>query len=188
VKRAGFHSSTGFTLIELMITTAVSAIVLTGFMWGVTALQRSFTAAEFYSTAQSDETRIMDYIIRDVRRALTLAVASSPPTLTITATNYIDPATGAPRNPTVTSGAVNYGAAAVTITYTLSGSNVVRTENGTQLVIASNVTSFTPVMDATDPSNNTVIATVTFSPNFKTSVSAVSTAGTALSCKAAKRN
>jgi prepilin-type N-terminal cleavage/methylation domain-containing protein len=176
----------GFTLVEMLISVGVTSIILAGLMVGVIFLQRSYSATEFYAAAQSDETRVMDYITREVRRALTISVSGSN-TLNLTVPTYV--VSGTAVTPTISNGSVLYSGSNTTISYTLNGSQVRRTANGgTALVIANHVSSFTPVMDPSDVNGNTVITTVTFSPKFQSSASSVATAGTTMSCKVSKRN
>lgn len=180
----------GFTLVEALIATGVSSMVLAGLMFGAVALMRSFSASEDYSTASSDQIRILDYISRDVRRALSMSVSSSPTTLTLTVPDQYTSA--APSRtfcvPVVSKTSIKYGTTPPTIKFYLSGTSFVREESGVQKVIATDVSDFVPAFDASDPKGKTVLTTVTFSPIYRMSASTVSRAGTTISSRAVMRN
>jgi hypothetical protein len=66
-----------FTLAEVMIAMVGSMIILGGLLLGSTQLQRALYASERYATKQTDQRRLMDYLGRDLRRAVGLAVATT---------------------------------------------------------------------------------------------------------------
>jgi hypothetical protein len=113
-------------------------------------LQRSFAALEGYSTAEGDQLRVSDYIALDVRRALTASVDANN-VLTITIPNYYDANNNNPKWSNAhallpsfdLNGAIRYGAGTTTIKYYKLASNFIREVNGTQNIIAGNVSSFT---------------------------------------------
>jgi hypothetical protein len=122
------------------------SIVLAAVTTAGVALQRSFAAVESYSMAEGDQLRVADYIAMDSRRAYAASVSNGVLTLTVPA--YYDN-NGNPQNPTLSgTGAIQYGGGStVTISYSQSGSNFVRsvTKSGTTTTttIARNVASFT---------------------------------------------
>ena len=195
-RRLSFPGCAAFTLVEAMIGAAVSSIVLATLFTGGIALMRSFNASEDYSTAQTDQLRVLDYISRDVRRALTVTVTTSPSKLTLTVPDQYaaaDPSRTF-RTPTMTvptEGSflgATYGTTPVTVSYYVSGSSFVRDEGGALTVIANGVTDFQPVFNATDPAEKTVNTTLTFAPIFRRFLSSDARTATTLTSRAVMRN
>jgi len=148
----------GFTLIELLISLGISVIIMGAIVVAMAAFQQDFSAEDDYYQSTADQMRILDYIARDVRDALSGVVSNNGQTLTVQLPDYIDPATNAPRTPTVkpgkpkSAGNVSYFANAgdsVTVTYGVNGGIVTRTQvalrsgvsTTTSAVIANNVDS-----------------------------------------------
>lgn len=183
-----------FTLVETLVGAAVASIVLAMLATGSIALMRSYSASEDYSTAQADQLRVLDYISRDVRRALSVSVTSSPTTLTLTVPDQY--ASAAPsrtfRAPTMTLQGNNltaaYGATPITVSYYVSGSDFVRQEGGALTVIATEVSDFLPVLDSTDPAGKTVNTTLTFAASFRRFLSADAKTATTMTSRAVIRN
>ncbi|HYR59211.1 MAG TPA: prepilin-type N-terminal cleavage/methylation domain-containing protein [Chthoniobacteraceae bacterium] len=67
----------GFTLAEVLIAMVGSVIIIGALLAGSIGLQRSFHASESYATSQSDERRLIDYIARDLRRAIGIAACGA---------------------------------------------------------------------------------------------------------------
>ena len=181
-----------FTLVEMLMTLAGSAIVLTALVVGGIALQRSFAAVEAYSTADGDELRVSDYIALDVRRALTASVDANN-TLTLTIPNYYDANNNNPKwsnahalTPSFdANGAIQYGAGSTTIKYYKLSSSFIREVNGTANTIASNVSSFSVTsQDLT----SSVSCSITFTPNFTTSTGPGAVIGTTVYSNTFLRN
>ena len=59
-----------FTLLELMVAMTMTAIVLVATLTGVIALQKSYAATEEYANGLADQTRLLDYLAQDLRRAV----------------------------------------------------------------------------------------------------------------------
>ncbi len=105
-----------FTLAETSVAAAVVAIILVSIITGGVSLQKTFAGSDGSMKANADQTRILDYVARDARQALTVCVASgSTPTtcvttpntgdyLTLTVPPYLDANTGVPVIPTVAAG------------------------------------------------------------------------------------
>jgi Tfp pilus assembly protein PilW len=135
-----------FTLVEAVVAMGAGSIVLAAITTAGVALQRSFAAVESFSMAEGDQLRVSDYIGMDCRRATSASVSSN--TLTLTVPAYYD-SSGNVQNPSLSgTGAIQYnGGATVTIAYSQSGNNFVRsvTKSGTTTTttIARNVASFT---------------------------------------------
>jgi Tfp pilus assembly protein PilW len=162
--------SSGFTLLELLMTLASSSIVLAAVIVGGVALQRSFAAVEGYSIAEGDQLRVADYIAMDCRRALTASVDLNN-VLTLSIPNYYDANNENPKwgnahaiAPSfTTNGAIQYGAGTTTIQYYTLASNFIRDVNGAPNIIARNVSSFTvSPQDLT----SSVSCSITFAPTF----------------------
>lgn len=111
----------GFTLAETAVASAVVAIIMISVVMGGNILQRTFAGSDGSLKAGADQSRGLDYIARDVHQALTASVTNSGETLTVTIPAYLDPITGLPVIPTITSSSsqVDYGSAAspVAVTY-----------------------------------------------------------------------
>lgn len=177
----------GLTLPEVTIGAAITSMVFAALVMGSIALQRTYAAIDNFGTALSDQTAALDYMTCDIRRAQSVAVTASPATITLTVQTYLDPTTQTPRTAVVSSGAVSYGGT-TTITYSLSGSSLVRDQGGTRLIIARNVTGFTPVLDAADVKQKTVCVTLTFAAPLKWGGDPATAAPLSLTAKVSSRN
>jgi Tfp pilus assembly protein PilW len=69
--------SHGFTMAEMMIAMAGSAIIIGALMFSSIGLQKAFRASELYAASQADERRLIDYLGRDLRRAVAIATSTS---------------------------------------------------------------------------------------------------------------
>jgi hypothetical protein len=67
----------GFTMAEMMISMAGSAVIIGALMFTSVGLQRAFRASEVYAAAQADQRRLLDYLTRDLRRAVAIATVTS---------------------------------------------------------------------------------------------------------------
>ena len=67
-----------YTLVELMMATAMAAVVLVAALSGVVALQKSYAATEQYASGMADQARVLDYLALDLRRAMTVSAAAAP--------------------------------------------------------------------------------------------------------------
>src|SRR4051812_20794896 len=141
-----------FTLPELSMALAAASVLLGATLTSSTSLQKSFNAIDSYFGTHMQQIRIVDYLSRDVKRGLIVTTSVDLQTVTVTVPNYIiqagDPEAvinpaliGTPRTPTMAytpSGwQVNYGNAASTVVYSISGTQILRTENGAVTTIAS---------------------------------------------------
>jgi len=178
----------GFTLVETLMSMGSGTMVLAAVLYAGVALQRSFVAEESYSIAEADQSRVLDYLAMDSRRAISATLSNNVLTLTIPAYYKAD---GSVDDPSFSAGgAIQYGTGAtVTISYSKSGTNFVRsiTKNGvtTTTAIATNVSSFTAT---TQDLTQSVSCSITFSPRFKTSSDSTSTSGTTVYCNTFFRN
>jgi hypothetical protein len=175
---------------EALISASIGSIVMAGLMMGTVALSRAFRAVEDYSDGTIDQARTLDYIARDVRRALSLAVTASPATLTVTVADQY--ANAAPSRvfsePVVSATGIVYGAGSVNVSYVLNGGQISRQEGGVSTVVANNVVDFSPVIDPADPTGKTVVTSITFAPTFRPTVTSDAIAGTKVTNCAFSRN
>lgn len=157
------RSRLGFTITEMMIGAAVASVLSAGMLTGAIVLQRNFAASTQYARDQAKQSRILDYISQDLRRATTANVTQGA--LTITIPDYYD-GSGAARNPTLSMGRVYYNTptAAVTIRYFWQNGQVIRQEGTASTVIADGVQDF----QLNFVNQGQVVETsVTFKPTFQ---------------------
>jgi hypothetical protein len=194
------RSKAAFTLAETLVASAAASLVLGALITTSVALQKSFSAAVAYATAEGDQLRFSDYVALDCRRASTAKVdngvtingISTNNVLTLTIPDYYDsydtngnpypcPETSPapspashPKDPTLVNNAVTYGGTPRTIRYYAQGSRFYREQNGVATAIANNVAGFNITQqDLT----STVKCTITFTPTFITSLSNNGVAG-----------
>lgn len=176
----------GFTLTEVLISSAILSVVSLGLLMGFTSLERSFSAATDFATKHSDEMRISDYLALDLRRAVRIQAAENDTKIFIPA--YYN-GSGSPQPPTLDGkGGVIYGASgtSVRVRYYLSGGTIFREELAwpvalsptyTSISVAENVKDF--VFTVTDL-GKVVTTKITFNPSFRSGgASAATTAATA---------
>lgn len=174
VKRAKFGLSatatdhqSGFTLIELVISTAIFSIVSVGLLMGFTSLERSYSATTAFTVNHADQLRISDYLAMDLRRAV--AVTAAPNDTSIYIPSYYD-ASGAVQTPTLDGkGGVYYGASGSSVKvhyYLLAGCVYRQQGNANPVALADNVQGF--VFDVTD-TGKVVTTRITFNPRFASS-------------------
>jgi len=194
----------GFTLHEMMIALAVSAVALAATLTGSISLEKSFRAIDSYFAAHMQQIRIVDFLSRDVKRGLIVTTSLDLQTVTITTPNYIiqsgdpeavaDPSlAGKPRTPTVAytpSGwQVNYGTATSTVVYSISGISILRSENGVVTTIATSTDQLVPKSTDVELANTEYTKTnITFQPIFTSGTSVASRSGTTLYSTAYLRN
>jgi len=194
------RSKAAFTLAETLVASAAASLVLGALITTSVALQKSFSAAVAYATAEGDQLRFSDYVALDCRRASTAKVdngvtingISTNNVLTLTIPDYYDsydtngnpypcPETSPapspashPKDPTLVNNAVTYGGTPRTIRYYAQGNQFYREQNGVATAIANNVAGFNITQqDLT----STVKCTITFTPTFITSLSNNGVAG-----------
>lgn len=179
----------GFTLAEMMVAVGVYSMLFGALAAGAIALQRSFSATEKYSKAVSDQSRILDYVARDVRRASAVAITAGSRRLNLTLPDQY--ANAAPsrsfRTPSVSMTAVTYGTTPGTISYYINGANCIRVESGVATVIAADVADFQLTFDDSDPSGKVVATTLTFAPRYRMQETATARSSTTLTNRATLR-
>jgi hypothetical protein len=204
MKRKSTHNCYAFTLGEMMIAMAASAVVLGATLTSSTSLQKSFNAIDSYFATHMQQIRIVDYLSRDVKRGLVVTTSADLQTVTITTPNYIiqpgDPEAianpalvGSPRTPSIVytpSGPqVNYGASTSTIVYSINGLSILRTENGVVTTIASSTDQLVPLTTDVELANTEYAKTsITFQPIFTSGGSVAARSGTTVYSTAYLRN
>ena len=88
MKPARLHDQ-GFTLIELMFSVAVGALMMAALVAAAVCLHRSFTAVDNYFASHVQQVRIMDYLSRDVKRSYIVTTSTDLQTVTCIIPNYL---------------------------------------------------------------------------------------------------
>ena len=195
------HQS-GFTLAEIMMAMAIAVVIFAAIITASLAMQKTFNAVDNYFATHIQQVRIIDYLNRDVKRALICTVSADQQTVTLTIPKYIiqsgdaeaiiNPSlVGAMRSPTLstTTSLVNYGTTTSTVVYSINGASILRTEDGAVTTIASSTDQLVP--SSTDTQlTNTEYSTmaVTFHPIFTSGNVADERTGTTVFSLAYLRN
>jgi prepilin-type N-terminal cleavage/methylation domain-containing protein len=198
------HQTSGFTLSEMLVSVSLSSIVLAAAITCGVSLQKSFNAVDNYFGTHMQQIRIIDYLNRDVKRGLVVKTSVDLQTVTVTVPNYIiqsgDPEAianpslvGTPRTPTVSPSSgglqVNYGPSTSTVVYSISGSSILRTENGVVTTIASSTDQLVPQSTDVELTNTEYMtSSVTFMPIFTSGGSVAARTGTNICATAYLRN
>jgi prepilin-type N-terminal cleavage/methylation domain-containing protein len=195
------HQS-GFTLAEILTAMAIAVVIFAAIITASLAMQKTFNAVDNYFATHIQQVRIIDYLNRDVKRALICTVSADQQTVTLTIPKYIiqsgdaeaisNPSlVGAMRSPTLstTTSLVNYGTTTSTVVYSINGASILRTEDGAVTTIASSTDQLVP--SSTDTQlTNTEYSTmaVTFHPIFTSGNVADERTGTTVFSLAYLRN
>jgi hypothetical protein len=143
-------------------------VIAGGMLTTISALQRTSSASLHHAQSQIQQARLVDYISRDLRRAVSVNVDTfeGSERLTVKIPNFYDPA-GQPREPVIDGGGVLYGdsGSEVTITYYVHGDKVYRGVNGYGTIVANDVTSFK--IDFTDSGKQAVTVAISFVPRYQ---------------------
>jgi prepilin-type N-terminal cleavage/methylation domain-containing protein len=173
------HQS-GFTLAEIMMAMAIAVVIFAAIITASLAMQKSFNAVDHFFATHIQQVRIIDYLNRDVKRALIATTSVDHQTVTLTIPKYIiqsgdaeavsNPSlVGAMRSPTLstTTSQVNYGTTTSTVVYSINGASILRTEDGVVTTVASSTDQLVPSTTDTDLVNTeyTTMA-ITFQPIF----------------------
>ena len=198
------HKTAGFTLSEMLVSVSLSSIVLAAAIASGVSLQKSFNAVDNYFTTHMQQIRIIDYLNRDVKRGLVVTTSVDLQSVTMSVPKYIIEAgdaeaianpslVGTPRTPTVSYSSngwqVNYSPSMSTVVYSITGSSILRTENGVVTTIASSTDQLVPSTTDVELANTEYAKTsVTFSPIFTSNGSSATRSGTSLYATAYLRN
>lgn len=196
--------SHGFTLAETTVGLGISSIVLAAAIAASVGLQKSFNAIDNYFATHMQQIRIIDYLNRDVKRALIVTTSVDLQSVSITVPNYIiqagDPEAvanpslvGTPRTPTISysrsGNQVNYGSSTSSVVYAISGESILRTENGVITTIASSTDQLVPATTDVDLANTEYATTnVTFLPIFTSGGATAERSGTTVCATSYLRN
>ena len=195
------HQS-GFTLAEILTAMAIAVVIFAAIITASLAMQKSFNAVDHYFATHIQQVRIIDYLNRDVKRALICTVSADQQTVTLTIPKYIirsgdaeavsNPSlVGAMRSPTLstTTSLVNYGTTTSTVVYSINGASILRTEDGAVTTIASSTDQLVPSTTDTDLTNTEYSTmAVTFHPIFTSGNIADERTGTTVFSLAYLRN
>ena len=195
------HQS-GFTLAEIMMAMAIAVVIFAAIITASLAMQKTFNAVDNYFATHIQQVRIIDYLNRDVKRALICTVSADQQTVTLTIPKYIirsgdaeavsNPSlVGAMRSPTLstTTSLVNYGTTTSTVVYSINGASILRTEDGAVTTIASSTDQLVPSTTDTDLTNTEYSTmAVTFHPIFTSGNIADERTGTTVFSLAYLRN
>ena len=135
-----------FTLPELLVGMGVFGVFSAALLVAWSALQANAVNAAAYAQRQNDQMRVMDYLKRDIRRALTVEIydggtqvtgTNAGTELRVTVPDYYadarqeDDAIGSstPNAPTLAGTTVSYSAT-LTVRYYVSGGAIIREEAG----------------------------------------------------------
>ena len=178
-------------------------------------MQKVFAGSDASLKATADQSRIIDYIARDLRQALYYQVCNSGQMLTIMVPDYIDPNTNQPRTPTVHPGTLNQAtgllngsvdynyssnpcgtkvsyfpansptSGSTTYTYSANGQYLIRQVGNTQTVISLDCTTLQ--IGFTDQTTSVQVS-ISFAPRFNFDSQTNDRTGTAVYATAAFRN
>src|SRR5258705_600500 len=111
-----------------MMAMAIGVVIFAAIITASLAMQKSFNAVDHYFATHVQQVRIIDYLNRDVKRALILTTSANQQTVTLTIPKYIiqsgdaeavsNPSSvGAIRSPTLstTTNLVDYGTTPSTV-------------------------------------------------------------------------
>jgi type II secretory pathway component PulJ len=168
----------GFSLPDLLVGAAISGVIAGGMFTTISALQHTSAASNHHAQSQVQQARLVDYISRDLRRALSVSVDTfeGAERLTLKIPNYYD-SSGEPREPIIDTGAVRYGdvGSEVTITYYKQNDTVYRNVSGVATPLAKDLQSFD--IDFTDRGQQAVTVAISFVPRYQFNRSNDSTRG-----------
>ena len=78
----------GFTLSEVLVTTAIASILFAAIFAATVTLNRSYAASDDYFSTHMQQIRIMDYLARDVKRSFSVTTSPDLTTVTCIIPNY----------------------------------------------------------------------------------------------------
>ena len=170
-----------FTLIEMMIAIAIAFAILGVTLTSSISLEKSFNSVDNYFATHMQQIRIVDYLARDVKRGFSVTSSVDKQTVTVKIPKYIiqagdsdaTPSTiGTSRSPRLAISnrdyKINYGTTTnqiTTVEYRISGSSILRTEDGVVTTIASSTDNLIPETVDVELANTEYTTTaITFKP------------------------
>ena len=168
MKKINRSSIAGITLVELLVASVIGGFALAAVFSGAMSMQRCFIAGQEFSEDKKNQSRLIDFLTLDIRRALTITPGTGNTVLTVTIPDFYDES-GQPRMPTIVKYVAQYGdpTKPITITYEKNGSSIYRREGSAAPVeIATNVADF--VLKVDDPKDQRIAVKthVSFTPQF----------------------
>ena len=156
----------GYTIPDMLVGATVCAVLAGGMFTTIGALRKSARASEHHTQSQVQQARLVDYISRDLRRALKVSVDTylGAERLNLTIPDFYD-ASGGPREPIIDGGSVVYGTGNVAISYFKKDDAVYRSVNGAATALATGLEKFE--IDYTDDGQQAVTVGVSFIPKFQ---------------------
>ena len=171
-----------FTLAEMLIAMGIAVAIIAVTLTTSVGLQKSFYSIDNYFGTHMQQIRIVDYLARDVRRGLSVVSSADKHTVTVNLPRYIIQAgdadatgsnIGTPRAPSLAvvnrDYNVNYLPTSTSspsvVTYTISGSSILRTEDNVITTIASSTDNLLPESVDIELANTEYTTTaITFKP------------------------
>ena len=175
----------GFTLAEILVSSAITCCIFGAVLVSTAALRRSFEAANYQVTAQNDQLRTVDYLGRDLRSASSVTIRDSgtrvemqvPVGNSSSLALHLDlPILG-------TLHTASPSSSTKTVNYFLEGDRLVREENGKQLELSRTLTAFN-----VSRAGSKARITMTFSPRFSRSPTAAAQAAAQIDTTVFLRN
>jgi hypothetical protein len=171
-----------FTLAEMLIAMGIAVAIIAFTLTTSVGLQKSFYSIDNYFGTHMQQIRIVDYLARDVKRGLSVVSSADKHTVTVNLPRYIIQAgdadatgsnIGTPRAPSLAvvnrDYNVNYLPTSTSspsvVTYTISGSSILRTEDNVITTIASSTDNLLPETVDIELANTEYTTTaITFKP------------------------
>ena len=170
-------TESGATLVEVVVASAITVTLAGILAVGLVTVQRTFAASEHHASSQTAQLRIVDYIARDLRRALTVTARAGGNGLDLTIPDYYtsaDPRVATPRDPQITTGGdVVYGTRSIPVSYyeriDARGNRLVcRSYDGVETILASDVQRFQLALPE-GLNGDVITVSVSFVPRFQMS-------------------
>ncbi len=161
---------------EMLISVGISGVMFVIIISAWVGSAKSLAISDDYSYESNGELYAMDYIVRDLRRATTVTIPSAGNSLTVTMPDCYSTydsqgnPTSAPVTPTIVNGAPKYGTLPLTVSYSINGNRLLRTQTigatgvVSTLVVCSKVNGFAL---AFVPLSTTVTFSITFDPKYQ---------------------
>jgi hypothetical protein len=161
------------TLPEVLVASTILTLVMAALVVGIMTLQRTFRASQHHAKSQVEQARLLDYVARDLRRALTVSVDTfdGASRIRVTIPDYYDEkgtpdntADDEPKPARIVGRTIEYGDAPIAVTYYKSGSTIFRNYRGRTTPIVTDVNDFNLLF--TDAGKQTVQIGVSFVPRY----------------------
>ena len=158
--------NSGFSLTELLISVSLSAVLAAVLAVGLSSIHRCFSSSESHASSRGKQLRIIDYVSRDLRRALTVQQRPDGG-LDLTIPNFYEsanPGDRKPHMPRVVGGTIRYGDSDIPVRYYKRGAHVYRNYNGVETLLAADVRDFvlTPEIETAH-----VALRISFAPRYR---------------------